>query len=551
MQHQSSTEDALAETEWLIGGGEMGELVRALDWAATPLGARAAWPLSLRTVVNLVLAGRFPMAILWGSELCLVYNDAFRVIAGAQHPAALGSSIRQVWECHRPFFLKLLAHGKTVHLVDQVIPITRATQSEEAYFTVSCSPVYIEDGQLGGTLATLVETTQRILAERQRETDKSKRQRAEAALHASEQQLREVLENSLDASYKRDLRTYTFEYVSPVCMRISGYTPDEMRALSLEAFLALVHPDDLNANTAVMAELFSAAVHPSYQLVYRFKHKDGQYRWVLDQFSILRDAQGQPEAVIGSVSDITAYKLLEEELRAADRAKDEFLAVLSHELQTPLTNMLGWSAEALRAGTPELMTSAMEIVHRNAVRQKRLVADILDMSRLIHRKVELTLEPTDLWTQASQAVENVQHVANERQQRLKLHPQADPLPIHADPARLQQCLANLLNNSLKFTPAGGAITVACLRTGAQAALSVTDTGCGIDPAALPKLFQTFYQVDRDEQHGGLGLGLAISRGLIQLHGGDMTADSPGKDQGTTVTITLPIANAPADTMAAD
>ena len=240
--------------------------------------------------------------------------------------------------------------------------------------------------------------------------------------------------------------------------------------------------------------------------------------------------------------DITDRKQMEEALLAADRAKDEFLAIISHELQTPLTSMLGWSSEALLAGTPELMAQSMEIVHRNAVRQKRLVDEILDMSRLIHRKIELIPEFTDLWTQASQAVENVRLIAADRQLQLVLAPPSGSLPISADAARLQQCLGNLLHNSLKFTPAGGTITVSCRLEGEQAILTITDTGCGIDPSALPVLFQAFRQVDRSERHGGLGLGLAVTRGIVELHGGSISADSAGKDQGCTFTIILPIAN---------
>lgn len=243
---------------------------------------------------------------------------------------------------------------------------------------------------------------------------------------------------------------------------------------------------------------------------------------------------GATVAVVSTIEDITV-------LKEADRAKDEFLAVLSHELQTPLTNMLGWSTEALRDDDPELMARAMVIVHRNAIRQRRLVEEILDMSRLLHRKIELQVEETDLGLQASQAVESVAHDGTRQHQQLVLDLCADPLPVRADPVRLQQCIGNLLHNSLKFTPEGGSITVRCRRDGDRAVLSVIDTGRGIDPAALPTLFQVFRQVDRDERAGGLGLGLAVTRGIIELHGGTVTADSPGIDQGSTFSISLPLA----------
>lgn len=238
--------------------------------------------------------------------------------------------------------------------------------------------------------------------------------------------------------------------------------------------------------------------------------------------------------------DITERKQYEASLVEADRAKDEFLAVLSHELLTPLVSMLGWSAEALRAGTPEMLAQAMPIVHRNAVRQKRLVDDLLDMTQLIHHKITLTFEHVDLNVQAGQAVENIRQLVEERQLRLVMESSSDPLPVHVDPARLQQCLGNLLHNSVKFTPPGGTLTVSSRRDGDQALCCVEDTGRGIPPEALPTIFQVFRQVDRDERYGGLGLGLAVAHGIITLHGGSITAESDGSDCGSRFTIALPI-----------
>jgi len=370
-------------------------------------------------------------------------------------------------------------------------------------------------------------------------TDITARKQAEEALRESEARFRSVLDNSQDVIYRMNTQTGHFEYISPSAATVVGYSPDELRAADTETALAMIHPDDLPAMRAAQVRLEETG---KAEVEYRQRAKSGDYRWISNHMSLTRDSTGQPLYRDGNIRDVTERKQIEAALLAADRAKDEFLAVISHELQTPLTNMLGWSTEALRVGTPELMAKAMEVVHRNAVRQKRLVLDILDMSRLIHRKIELVPEPTDLWVQASQAVENVQHAAVGRQLHLLITPQADPLPIYADPARLQQCIGNLLNNSLKFTPQGGKITLSCHRDGEQAVLAITDTGCGIDPAALPTLFQVFRQVDRDERHGGLGLGLAVTHGIIKLHGGSLTADSPGKDRGSSFSIILPIAN---------
>ncbi|MHB9108803.1 MAG: sensor histidine kinase [Armatimonadota bacterium] len=243
--------------------------------------------------------------------------------------------------------------------------------------------------------------------------------------------------------------------------------------------------------------------------------------------------EGHIVAAAVLIEDITA-------LREADRAKDEFLSVLSHELQTPLTAILGWSGFALQQDAPEYFRQAMQVVYRNAYRQKTLISDMLDISRLIHRKFSIVTEPLDLTEQARQAVENMRPQAEERQITLASEMPAAPLPVHADPARLQQCLANLLQNGLKFTPAGGSVTMSCRREGNDALLSISDTGRGIEPEKLPEIFHPFRQVDRDDSIGGLGLGLSVVHGIIELHGGYVSANSAGLGLGSTFTISLPI-----------
>jgi len=243
--------------------------------------------------------------------------------------------------------------------------------------------------------------------------------------------------------------------------------------------------------------------------------------------------------IVGAVSLIQEITTLKE----VERAKDEFLALLTHELNTPLTNMLGWSHQALHHGDPALILQAMEIVHRNALRQKRLVSEMLDLSRLIHHKIDLQREATDLGLLTRKAVKAVVHQAEMHSLQLRLELPEEPLPIHADPQRLLQCIGNLLDNGLKFTPPDGTVTVRCSRAGDWAVLAVQDTGRGIAPEALPTVFEAFRQVNRDERAGGLGLGLAVARGIVEMHRGRVTAASPGIGQGSTFTITLPLRKA--------
>lgn len=225
-------------------------------------------------------------------------------------------------------------------------------------------------------------------------------------------------------------------------------------------------------------------------------------------------------------------------LKAADRAKDDFLALVSHELLTPLTAILGWAREAILDA--EISPEALVIIENNARRQQRLIADLLDLSRIAHQKISLAPERLNLWQLAEDCVEEQCLVAQQRHIRLLLDAPAVPLPILADPLRIRQVITNLLTNALKFTGPGDVITVSGRWHGMMAELSVQDTGCGIAPEQLPRIFKPFYQVDSTYMNSGLGLGLALVRGLVELHGGEVSVDSPGAGQGSCFTIKLPL-----------
>ncbi len=241
----------------------------------------------------------------------------------------------------------------------------------------------------------------------------------------------------------------------------------------------------------------------------------------------------EPAAVVIAIQDIT-------ELKHADKQKDEFLAVLSHELMTPLTSILGWAEMA--AAHPEAVPreQLLAVVLRNARRQKRLVDDLLDMSRLMHRKLALEPVALDLRDVVEQCIENQAQGYHARDVEVAVTWEAETLPVHGDAIRLQQAIGNLLHNAKKFTGAGGRVTITGRREGGCAVVAVQDTGRGIPPKELARLFNPFRQVERSEEHGGLGLGLALVKGIIELHGGRISADSPGEGAGSTFTLTLPL-----------
>ncbi|HYG12207.1 MAG TPA: ATP-binding protein [Pyrinomonadaceae bacterium] len=231
----------------------------------------------------------------------------------------------------------------------------------------------------------------------------------------------------------------------------------------------------------------------------------------------------------------------------ANRLKDEFLATASHELRTPLTAILGWS-HMLRHGQLDktAATRAVETIERNAKSQAQLVEDILDVSRIITGKLRLNVESVDVASIINDAIDSVQLAADSKNIQLAVAFDPSARHVSGDAGRLRQVVWNLLSNAIKFTPVGGRIEVRLERAGAHAQLTVSDNGCGFSPAFAPYLFDRFRQADgtSTRKHGGLGLGLAIVRYLVELHGGTVHADSAGEGCGATFIITLPHAVAP-------
>jgi signal transduction histidine kinase/FixJ family two-component response regulator len=231
------------------------------------------------------------------------------------------------------------------------------------------------------------------------------------------------------------------------------------------------------------------------------------------------------------------------EAEAASRGKDEFLATVSHELRTPLNAMLGW-ARLLTSGTlPEnARGKAVQSIERNALAQAQLIEDLLDVSRIVSGKLRLDLHEVDFPRLVEAAVDSVRPAMEAKE--IRLQPAIDPSAsqVMGDPNRLQQVIWNLLSNAIKFTPRGGRVQLTVARVKSHIELSVSDTGLGIEPSFLPFLFQRFYQADgtSTRNQGGLGLGLAICRHLVELHGGTIEAFSEGLGQGATFKVQLPV-----------
>jgi PAS domain S-box-containing protein len=309
-----------------------------------------------------------------------------------------------------------------------------------------------------------------------------------------------------------------------------------------------IHPDDFERCLGT----YLRAVHGrrAYEIEYRLRRFDGEYRWMHDTGVPHYAPDGTFVAYVGSAVDITDRRRAQEErerllhdAEAASRAKDQFLATLSHELRTPLNAVVGW-AHMLRSGKLDepATARAIETIDRNARAQSQLISDILDISRIVSGKLRLNVRPVDLTPVVEAALDTVRPAADAKGIRIQavLDPSAGPVSGDAD--RLQQVIWNLLANAIKFTARGGRVQVRLSRVNSHVELRVEDTGVGIGPEFMPHVFELFRQRDGSpsRQHGGLGLGLALVKHLVELHGGSVECASPGEGLGAVFSVKLPL-----------
>jgi PAS domain S-box-containing protein len=379
------------------------------------------------------------------------------------------------------------------------------------------------------------------------------RQLAQEAIRNSEARKAAILESALDAIITMDSRGRIQEF-NPAAERIFGYAsadvlgreladllvPERLRAQhrrGLEHYLATGEGPVLGTRIEMPALRADGTEFP-VELSITLVHGPGPPMFT----GYLRDVTARKQAELEREGLLQRERDARREAEHASRVKDEFLATLSHELRTPLTAILGW-ARLLRAGTlePASAERAIETIERNAALQTRLVADLLDVSRVLSGKFRLEMRATDLRAVVDAALESLRPASDAR--GILVTAMLDPHVgvILADPDRLQQVVWNLLSNAIKFTPSGGRIEVRTVRRGADVEIAVSDTGQGIDAAFLPFVFDRFRQADGSitRSHPGLGLGLAIVRHLVEMHGGTVAASSEGAERGAVFTVRIP------------
>ncbi|CAN5925708.1 hypothetical protein BH11MYX4_BH11MYX4_20450 [soil metagenome] len=399
----------------------------------------------------------------------------------------------------------------------------------DVYFNFVYSPLRGRSGTVEGVLVAGFDVTTEILAARE--------------LAEAQQLFKSVVDNVPELAWTARSDGH-IDYYNQRWYEYTGTTAEQMARLGWEA----VH-DPAMLDAVVAAWGHSLATGNPMEMEFPLRGEDGIFRWFLTRVRPLRDANGAVVRWFGTNTNIdervrllASEKSAREDAERSNRAKDEFLAIVSHELRNPLNAMLGWTRLLREGSLPEARQArALETIERNALNQAQLIEDLLDVSRLVSGKLRLDVETVQLARVVELAVDSARPALDAKGLRVSLVLEEQGA-LAGDPARLHQVVWNLLTNATKFTPSGGSIRVVLRRAGPQLELAVTDSGRGIEPSFLPLVFERFKQADASttKSHGGLGLGLSITKSLVEMHGGTITAASDGLDQGATFIVRFPV-----------
>jgi PAS domain S-box-containing protein len=523
---------------FLDGGGEMGARMRAFDWSRTPLGEPAGWPQPLKTLVGLMLASEQPMFMAWGQGQTWLYNTAFIPIMGTKHPERLGRhALDEVWkEAYmelEPLFARVFA-GEPVHMQDFGLMLDRDGRLEEAHFAFSYTPVRDDAGRVAGLFGACIEITERVLADRRRAAEQERQRR--------------MFEQA--PGFMCILRgpQHVFEFVNNEHKKLFN-SADWVGKPMREAFPELEGQGYIELLDQVYAS-GHRYVARSAPVRYRRSVTGPAEERLLDFiYEPMHDDAGAVTGIFCEGFDVTEARRAEQalrdseaRLREADRRKDVFLATLAHELRNPLAPI----RQAVRiAKAPDRTTAqlewAHEVIERQSAHMALLLDDLLDMSRITHGQLTLRTTRIALESVVDSAIETARPLLDARKHVLERAMPEPPLVIEADAMRLAQVVSNLLTNAAKYTDPGGRIELGARCDGSTLRIRVRDSGIGIDAQTLPRLFQTFSQAHDalERAQGGLGIGLALVKGLVELHGGTVEAHSAGRGRGSEFVVTLP------------
>jgi PAS domain S-box-containing protein len=468
-------------------------------------------PPALRTLASVVHSARQPMFIAWGADPHLLCNDAC--------VALLGIACRDAWEALGPFVAKA-AQGAAMYRDDITVFLPRERGLRETHLGLSCTPVH-DDG--GGVLAVLcVCAPGRVVA-------------AEQALQHSDDRFRAAIA-AIGVLWTNDAAgRMTGE--QPGWGRLTGQSRAEYEGFG---WSDAVHPED--AADTVDAWKRAVAGHSTFIHEHRVRRRDGRWRRFAVRAVPVFEADGSVREWVGVHIDITEAAEAAEALRRADRRKDEFLATLAHELRNPLAPIRTAAHLLDRPGIPpDRVAWCSDLIRRQSRTMAMLLDDLLDVSRITGGRLELRRGSVSVRSVVDAAVETAQPLIDARRHALELQ-LAPGLPLlDVDSLRVAQILTNLLTNAAKYTDPGGRIRLSARPHGEEVEFEVSDNGIGIAPESLPEVFEMFRQVQgtQDRSAGGLGIGLALTKGLVELHGGRIEVSSEGPRRGATFRVLLP------------
>lgn len=366
--------------------------------------------------------------------------------------------------------------------------------------------------------------------------DITSRKQAEASLLESQRSFREMADNSPVMVWVTEPDGYC-SYLNQPWYEFTGQTPEDALGFG---WLEAVHEDDRK----VSGDIFAAANEKqvSFRLEYRIRHKDGTYRWAIDAASPRVGEDGSFLGYIGSVIDITSRKDAEEILKENDRQKDQYLAMLAHELRNPLAGISNAAQLLGQSDHAEQRRWSQQIIENQAHHLSRMLDDLLDVSRITRGKITLQPSVIDLTEVLKSAIQTARPMLVRKGHTLVTTIASGKFTLEGDRTRLEQIFVNLINNAGKYTNSGGRIEVACEQRGGNAEITITDDGTGMSAEFLPRAFELFVQGDRTlaRSEGGLGLGLTLVKTLVELHGGRVLATSPGSGLGSRFVVTLPL-----------
>jgi signal transduction histidine kinase len=554
------------------GSGEMATRMRELDWSATALGPVEEWPQALRTCVRIVLGSAYPMNICWGPDYINLYNDAYLPSMGTKHPWALGSSARdvvpEVWEFTKQLFDTVVTQGRPFSaLADQLFPLNRNNYLEEVYFALSVSPIPDDNGGVGGVLATLLETTERVLEERRRHL------------------LSDLASRAAGARTEREVWRVSVETLGENCLSLPfaflyEYRPSEQQAnltgASVEIDEALRPPvidcrsenlwrlNPAMAKQGVLIELGDRASgvpvpnwpeHPKEACVVPIRlgehsealgflvagiHPGRAFDDAYRQF-VYRITE-QITIGLASASAFEQERRRADALAEVDRAKTQFFSNVSHEFRTPLTLMLGPLDEVLSQASERLSPENHEqlmAVRRNSLRLLKLVNTLLDFSRIEAGRVQASYEPTDLATFTTEIASAFDSAMQDAGLRFSVECRPVEEPVYVDRDMWEKIVLNLLSNAYKFT-FSGEIALTLKPVDGAVELQVRDTGVGIPEEHREQVFERFHRIESTQARTfeGTGIGLALVQELVKLHSGSVRVES-AVGAGSTFTVTIP------------